>query len=58
MGYFCLEARRGTEENNYAIANPFSEPDWSQVDEVLARERKRSDEYLRRALKVDEVQEL
>lgn len=58
LGCFGLEARCGTEENNYAIANPFSEPDWSQVDEVLARERKRSNEYLRQALKVDEVQDL
>lgn len=58
LGYFGLEARRGTKENGYAIENPLSEPDWSQVDEVLARERKRSDEYLRQALKVDEVQGL
>ncbi len=58
LGYFGLEARRGTKENGYAIENPLSEPNWSQVDEVLARERKRSDEYLRQALKVDEVQGL
>ena len=55
LGYFGLEARRGTKNNGYAIENPLSEPDWSQVDDVLARERKRSDEYLRQALKVDEV---
>ena len=55
LGYFGLEARRGTKENGYAIENQFAEPDWSQVDAVLARERKRSDEYLRQALKVDEV---
>lgn len=55
LEYFGLEARRGTKKNSYAIENPLAEPDWSQVDEVLARERKRSDEYLRRALKVDEV---
>ena len=58
LGYFCLEARRGTKENGYVIENPLSEPDWSQVDEVLARERKRSDEYLRQALRVGEVQDL
>ena len=55
LGYFGLEARRGTKNNNYAIENPLAEPDWSQVDEVLTKERKRSDEYLRQALKVDEV---
>ena len=55
LGYFGLEARRGTKNNGYAIAEPLDVPDWSQVDEVLARERKRSDEYLRQALKVDEV---
>lgn len=49
LGYFGLEARRGTKANGYAIENPLAEPDWSQVDEVLARERKRSDEYLRQA---------
>lgn len=50
LGYFGLEARRGTKNNGYAIDNPLAVPDWSQVDEVLARERKRSDEYLRQAL--------
>ncbi len=55
LGYFGLESRRGMKNNGYAINNPLSEPDWSQVDVVLAKERKRSDEYLRQALKVDEV---
>jgi hypothetical protein len=55
LGYFGLEARRGTKNNSYAIDNPLAAPDWSQVDDVLARERKRSDEYLRHALKLDEV---
>lgn len=50
LGYFGLENRRGTKVNDYAIENPLSEPDWSKVDEVLARERTRSDEYLRKAL--------
>lgn len=30
--------------------DPLSAPDWSKVDGVLARERARSDEYLRKAL--------
>ena len=55
LGYFGLETRRGTKKNGYVIENPLAEPDWSQVDVVLERERKRSDEYLRQALKVDEV---
>ncbi len=50
LGYFGLEARRGTKANDYAIKNPLSEPDWSKVDEVLAQERARSDAYLRKAL--------
>mgnify|MGYP002624186028 CR=1 FL=1 len=49
LGFFGLEARRGTKNNGYAIDNPLAAPDWSQVDDVLARERKRSDEYLRQA---------
>ncbi len=52
LGYFGLEARRGTKGNGYAIDDPLAEPDWSKVDEVLARERGRSDEYLRTALKI------
>lgn len=55
LGYFGLESRRGTEANNYAIDNPLESPDWSNVDEVLARERTRSNEYLRLALKIDEM---
>lgn len=58
LNFFALGARRGTKENDYTIENPLIEPDWSQVDEVLARERKRSDEFLRQALKMDEVQDL
>jgi len=50
LGLFGLEARRGTKANGYAIENPLSEPDWSKVDEVLARERKRSADYLKMAL--------
>ena len=52
LGYFGLKARRGTKANDYAIENPLEAPDWSKVDEVLARERKRSDEYLRKALDI------
>lgn len=51
--YFGLEARRGTKANNYGIDNLLTTPDWSQVDEVLARERKRADEYLRQALGIE-----
>ena len=52
LGYFGLEARRGTKANAYAIENPLEAPDWSKADEVLARERKRSDEFLRKALDI------
>lgn len=55
LGYFGLEERRGMKDNGYAIENPLSEPDWSQVDAVLARERARSDAYLRKALKIEET---
>ena len=48
---FGLESRRGTSANGYAIENPLAEPDWSNVDEVLARERKRSADYLNMVLK-------
>ena len=50
LGNFGLETRRGTKANNYAIDNPLESPDWSKVDEVLARERARSGDYLRQAL--------
>lgn len=46
LGYFGLNARRGTKANNYAIEKPLEAPDWSMVDKVLNRERKRSNEYL------------
>ena len=52
LGYFGLEARRGTKANGYALENPLAAPDWSKVDEVLAREKARSDAYLRQALRV------
>lgn len=52
LGYFGLDKRRGTKANNYIIANPLTEPNWSQVDAVLARKRAQSDTYLRKALKV------
>ena len=52
LGYFGLEGRRGTREMGYRIPEPLSMPDWSQVEPVLARERKRSDAYLREALSV------
>lgn len=53
---FGLEVRRGTKANGYAISNPLAAPDWSKVNEVLARERARSDAYLRQALKLKETE--
>ena len=50
LGYFGLECRRGTRANNYTISNPFDEPDWLKVDEVLERERQRTNDYLCEAL--------
>ena len=50
LGYFGLECRRGTRANNYTISNPFDEPDWLMVDEVLERERQRANDYLCEAL--------
>lgn len=50
LGLFGLEARRGTKANGYAIENPLAEPDWSNVDAVLAWERKRSADFLKMAL--------
>ena len=44
---FCLEDRRGTKENGYVISS-LNNPDWSNVDSVLERERKRSADYFRR----------
>ena len=49
LGYFGMEMRRGTKANDYVIKAPFVAPDWSKVDEVLSRERKRADDYLRLA---------
>ena len=45
LGLFGLEDRRGTTKNGYTIPNPMEVPDWSNVDEVLERERNRSKEY-------------
>lgn len=52
LGYFGLEDRRGTQENGYRIPQPLSMPDWSEVEPVLEKERKRSEAYLREALSV------
>lgn len=52
LKYFGLESRRGTKENGYMIDNPLEAPNWSMVDSVLARERARSDAYLRMAFNV------
>lgn len=50
LGCFCLEDRRGTKTNGYAIENPFEVIDWSKVDTILTRERQRSIDYLTEAL--------
>ncbi|WP_051586231.1 polysaccharide pyruvyl transferase family protein [Selenomonas sp. AE3005] len=52
LGYFGLDSRRGTLVNDYFVENPLAAPDWSNVDRVLERERRRADEYLRQALKL------
>ena len=50
LKYFGLEDRRGTKANGYVIKNPLEKPDWSEVDEVLKRERQKADNYLCEAL--------
>lgn len=50
LGCFCLEDRRGTKTNGYAIENPIEVIDWSKVDTILTRERQRSIDYLTEAL--------
>lgn len=54
LGYFGLEARRGTKQNGYVIESPLKAPDWSRVDKVLEKERARADAYLRSALNITE----
>lgn len=45
LGYFGLEERRGTKANAYRIENPLASPDWSRIEPVLEKERKRSADY-------------
>ena len=52
LGKFGLEARRGTKENGYMIANPMS-MQYGDVEAVLAKDRQRAEAYLRRALDLD-----
>lgn len=51
LGYFGLENRRGTKANAYRIENPLASPDWSKVEPVLEKERKRSADYFEHVLK-------
>lgn len=56
LGGFGLEERRGTVGNGYLIENPLTTPDWSKVEDVLAHERTRTDDYLRQAFGLDEME--
>lgn len=53
LGYFGLEARRGTQENGYRIEAPLEMQYPSIVDDVLTRERMRADKYFQRVLKME-----
>lgn len=50
LGYFGFQERRTNESKDYRIENPLQPPAWERCEPVLARERARSDEYLRRVL--------
>lgn len=50
LGKFGLEARRGTKENGYMIANPMS-MQYGDVEAVLAKDRRKAIIYLDGALK-------
>lgn len=50
LGYFGFQQRRTNESKDYRIENPLQPPAWERCEPVLARERARSDEYLRRVL--------
>lgn len=52
LGLFGLQFRRGTYENNFKIENPM-EIKYSNMEDILFFERKRSEEYLKNALKID-----
>lgn len=54
LGYFGFQQRRTNESKDYRIENPLQPPAWERCEPVLARERARSDEYLRRVLGLQE----
>ena len=53
LGKFGLEARRGTKENGYMIADPLH-IQYGDVDAVLARDKEKAKAYLRKALDLDQ----
>lgn len=50
LSYFGMESRRVKEEESYAIPQGSLTVNWESCAAVLEKERKRSDDYLRRAL--------
>lgn len=53
LGYFGFENRRTNQFKDYRIENPLQPPAWERCEPVLAKERARSAEYLRRILGLD-----
>ena len=53
LGYFGFEDRRTNQSKGYRIDNPMQSPAWERCESVLAKERARSAEYLRRILGLD-----
>lgn len=53
LGYFGFEDRRTNQFKDYRIENPLQPPAWERCEPVLAKERSRSAEYLRRVLGLD-----
>lgn len=53
LGYFGFEDRRTNQFKDYRIENPLQPPAWECCEPVLAKERFRSAEYLRRVLGLD-----
>lgn len=53
LGYFGFENRRTNQFKDYRIKNPLQPPVWERCEPVLAKERSRSAEYLRRVLGLD-----
>jgi hypothetical protein len=52
LNYFNLENRRGTYKNKYCIDNPLKIT-YGNTEAVFARERERSDQYLRKVLNLE-----